>query len=416
MDYYQESVEPSYLYLRNRFMQYAHARCLAEELEMLGIGGRKKVPGRVSWPDGFSEKLDFAYPGSPSARPREYDQIFNVGGDQPHFNYPLRNIAEEIFTVGRSGPVGSIRRIEQLSLQQAVREAFPGAIYLSQARGWRVQEWRNTAFERTIRVEAAGDNWDMVYWNPKTDECRESFDESPEHAVRNDLGPSPYIVGNPVDQEEMFFGRAVIMDKIKRQLCGSNHSNVILLEGNRRTGKTSILRQLSKKETLPGWVPVYCSLQDVDSIATADVFRLLMLRTGWTLADVGIETGIPGMPRPGSGESFKLSFRSALDRAFSDGRPFETLEIYLSAAIEAANPLRILLMLDEFDKLQDGIDRGKTTCLLLDHLRAVGDFGQHLDDYPDTKVTVGFGAAAILAAISLTECLTADLQQLPNDE
>src|SRR5437588_1037215 len=30
--YYAASVEPSYLYLQNRFIQYAHARCLAEEL------------------------------------------------------------------------------------------------------------------------------------------------------------------------------------------------------------------------------------------------------------------------------------------------------------------------------------------------------------------------------------------------
>lgn len=150
--YYRESVELSYLYLYNRFVQYAHARCLAEELEMLGMSGRKRVPGTVSWPDGFSDKLDFAYAGSPSARPREYDQIDRIGQDQPHLNYFLRGIAEGTYTIGRGAPGGSVTRFEQLSLQQAVREAFPGANYLSRAHRWRVQEWRNTAFERTIRV------------------------------------------------------------------------------------------------------------------------------------------------------------------------------------------------------------------------------------------------------------------------
>ena len=43
-EYYAKSVEPSYLYLGNRFMQFAHARCLAEELEMLGFTGRKALP------------------------------------------------------------------------------------------------------------------------------------------------------------------------------------------------------------------------------------------------------------------------------------------------------------------------------------------------------------------------------------
>ena len=53
----------------------------------------------------------------------------------------------------------------------------------------------------------------------------------------------------------------------------------------------------------------------------------------------------------------------------------------------------------------------KTTCLLIDHLQSVGDFGQHRADFPKTHVTVGFGAAVVLAAIALVESLTADLQR-----
>ena len=184
-----------------------------------------------------------------------------------------------------------------------------------------------------------------------------------------DLGDSPYIVGNPVDRDEMFFGRAGKMERIRRQLGGGHHANVILLEGNRRTGKTSILRQLGKADALPGWTPVYCSFQDVDSVATSDVFRLLALRTGWTLADAGIETWIPDLPRPDPGKPFKLAFRAALHRAFSDEHPFETLEVYLATAIEAAKPRRILLMLDEFDKLQEGIDGGITSPQVPENIR-----------------------------------------------
>ena len=184
-----------------------------------------------------------------------------------------------------------------------------------------------------------------------------------------DLGDSPYIVGNPVDRDEMFFGRAGKMERIRRQLGGGDHANVILLEGNRRTGKTSILRQLGKAEALAGWIPVYCSFQDVDSVATSDVFRLLALRTGWTLADAGIETWIPDQPRPDLGKPFKLAFRAALHRAFSDEHPFETLEVYLATAVEAAKPRGILLMLDEFDKLQEGIDGGITSPQVPENIR-----------------------------------------------
>ena len=54
----------------------------------------------------------------------------------------------------------------------------------------------------------------------------------------------------------------------------------------------------------------------------------------------------------------------------------------------------------------------RTTCLLLDYLQSVGDFGQHLDEYPEAEVTVGFAAAVMFAAISLLECLTQDLAQV----
>lgn len=133
-------------------MQYAHARCLAEELELLGVARKKATPSIISWPDGFAEVFDFSYPGSPSARPREFDSIAQIGGDQPHFNYPLRNIPTAAFNVVRRQGGIPHRIGHPLNLQQAIREAYPGAIYLHMAKGWQVHEWRNTAFERTIQV------------------------------------------------------------------------------------------------------------------------------------------------------------------------------------------------------------------------------------------------------------------------
>ena len=200
---------------------------------------------------------------------------------------------------------------------------------------------------------------------------------STREAVRSgDLGFSPYIVGSPVDRREMFFGRADVIDRIQRQLGASNHANVILLEGNRRTGKTSVLHQLGKADVLPGWIPVYCSFQDAEGdgakagVATRNVFRLLARRTGWTLGDAGVETWFPGLPEREPGRPFKLAFRAALDRVFTDsGAPFESFEIYIAAAVEAASPRRILLMLDEFDKLQEGIDAGITSPQVPENIR-----------------------------------------------
>ena len=199
---------------------------------------------------------------------------------------------------------------------------------------------------------------------------------STREALRSgDLGFSPYIVGSPVDRQEMFFGRADVIGRIQRQLGAGNHANVILLEGNRRTGKTSVLRQLGKADVLPGWIPVYCSFQDAEGdgakagVATRNVFRLLARTTGWALGDAGVETWFPGLPEREPGRPFKLAFRAALDRVFTDSAAFESFEIYIAAAVEAASPRRILLMLDEFDKLQEGIDAGITSPQVPENIR-----------------------------------------------
>ena len=190
-----------------------------------------------------------------------------------------------------------------------------------------------------------------------------------------DLGASPYIVGSPVDRHEMFFGRTDIMDRIQRQLGASTHANVILLEGNRRTGKTSILRQLGKADVLPGWIPVYCSLQDAEGddrrggITTRNVFKLLARTTGWELSDAGVETWLPGLLERDPGRPYKLAFLSALNQAFAGDHAFETFELYLSAAVDAVSPRRVLLMLDEFDKLQEGIDAGITSPQVPENIR-----------------------------------------------
>ena len=53
----------------------------------------------------------------------------------------------------------------------------------------------------------------------------------------------------------------------------------------------------------------------------------------------------------------------------------------------------------------------KTTYLLVDHLKSVGDFGQHRGDFPEARVSIGVAASFALAAIALVESLTAVLRR-----
>lgn len=51
----------------------------------------------------------------------------------------------------------------------------------------------------------------------------------------------------------------------------------------------------------------------------------------------------------------------------------------------------------------------KSTFLLLDSLQSMGDFGQHLKDYPECPPTTSFAVAMIVNAIELVDALTRDL-------
>ncbi len=150
-DYYEGSVEPSHLYLDNRFIQYAHARCLVDECESLG-GDTKEPPPGVTWPDTFRGIYEYARPGA--RRPREYDFVAQLGGDSPHWNYPLRQVGEANYKLVE-GTGQYSEQIGDIALNQAIREAYPGAVYLHLRSPKKVKEWRSGSFERAIRLEAA---------------------------------------------------------------------------------------------------------------------------------------------------------------------------------------------------------------------------------------------------------------------
>ena len=148
-EYHEGSVEPSYLYLGNRFVQFAHARCLRDETDALGRSSAE-LPGGVNWPDGFSDILKVAGVGYP----REFDAMAQIGGDSPHFNYPLRQLGETNVEI-QQGQGGFEREIGDMAYHQAIREAYPGATYLHMGQPYKVNRWNQGFNKLSIRVTAA---------------------------------------------------------------------------------------------------------------------------------------------------------------------------------------------------------------------------------------------------------------------
>lgn len=147
-EYHDLSVEPSYLYLDNRFMQFAHGRCLADELEALGASSA--LPTQMHWPEGFKDVYAAAKPGG--HRPPEFDPIAQLGGDSPQRSFPLRNVGEVNFKIAQGENSDSFGEANE---SQALRECYPGATYFHMGRAYEVVSWNTSAFQPFIKVKPA---------------------------------------------------------------------------------------------------------------------------------------------------------------------------------------------------------------------------------------------------------------------
>ena len=139
--YHEQSVEPSYLYLNNRFMQFAHGRCLSEERDALAASA--SLSHDVKWPAGFEDTYLEARPGG--SRSPEFDAIAELGGDAPHYGYPLRNIGERSLQIKLHENADSMGEVSQ---SQALRECYPGGTYFHNMRPYYIAGWRTRTFQQ----------------------------------------------------------------------------------------------------------------------------------------------------------------------------------------------------------------------------------------------------------------------------
>ncbi|MCP4105154.1 MAG: ATP-binding protein [Desulfobacteraceae bacterium] len=91
---------------------------------------------------------------------------------------------------------------------------------------------------------------------------------------------NPYIAGNPVGGGEAFIGRADVL----RDVLKSPHENGMVLYGQRRIGKTSVLQELTASLPQKGpYAPVYFDLQDKAALPLDQVLRQLAEQISYKL-------------------------------------------------------------------------------------------------------------------------------------
>lgn len=96
---------------------------------------------------------------------------------------------------------------------------------------------------------------------------------------------NPYIAGNPVGGGEAFIGRADVLRDVLRVLNNPQESGVVLY-GQRRIGKTSVLLELAANLPNKGnFLPVYFDLQDKAKLPLDEMLEELATRINYHLKE-----------------------------------------------------------------------------------------------------------------------------------
>ena len=152
--------------------------------------------------------------------------------------------------------------------------------------------------------------------------------------------PNPYIVGNPIRSRDMFFGRVDEFRHIAQALDHGKKTALIVLFGERRSGKSSILYQIQNGQLGQAFLPIFVDMQIMAGIGNeAEFFGRIITDTGKMLGKTGPEV-TPYILQP------------------DDSNPAESFRQYLQA-LQTSFPGRApLVLIDEYEILENKITEG----------------------------------------------------------
>jgi hypothetical protein len=165
---------------------------------------------------------------------------------------------------------------------------------------------------------------------------------------------NPFQFGNPLrpDRAAIFKGRQDFADRLVRLILDRNRPTLVL-HGPRRAGKTSFLLNLPR--LLPSdLVPIYLDMQQGSMTASEGDFCYGLVRA------IDRDTRSQGLQLPPipSRQDFYT-------------RPYPALQDWLDLALPKLGERRLLLNLDEFEKIGSAIKDGRISERLFDQLRSM---------------------------------------------
>ncbi len=171
--------------------------------------------------------------------------------------------------------------------------------------------------------------------------------------------PNPYSTGTPTYTSELFYGREIDMAFLEDNLT-RDVKTVIVLYGQRRSGKTSLLVQLMNSTVLGEHIPVLLDMQAVSYHATIKNF---LRRVAHAIERAMRQKGIP-ITAPKSTD-FEID-------------PIYAFEVFLDEIEERLVERKLILLIDEFEVLEEQVTKGRLQSEIFEYLR---DIVQHRQNF-----------------------------------
>ena len=170
--------------------------------------------------------------------------------------------------------------------------------------------------------------------------------------------PNPFVVGNPLQPRDLdlFKGRRDIIAALEEHIINTDQGPTLLLYGRRRIGKTSTLLNLPRLLSSQ-FVPVFIDLQDAKWRESDGVFCYQLVRT--LVHALHTQASDLDLKEPKL-EQFEQYPFTALSEALD----------YIEGLSQQLKK-QILLIFDEYEKLEEGLKTGKLTTEVLNQLRNI---------------------------------------------
>jgi hypothetical protein len=163
--------------------------------------------------------------------------------------------------------------------------------------------------------------------------------------------PNPYVVGTPLEADSpLFFGREDVVAFIQENLTAQHRNNLVLI-GQRRTGKTSLLKQLPVRLG-DDYLPVYLDGQALGlDPGLPNFFLALATEVAFALEDRGFAIDPPEY------------------KDFVDSPAIFFERNFLPRVRQAIGDRHAIIMFDEFEELEAAVERGSLDASIFGFLR-----------------------------------------------